>query len=394
VRRSSFVALVIVALCVGCTTNAAHRSDQVTPRPSSPVVSPSTTRAPSDALASSAAPTRSSPPDAVAPAVVCPAVPHVVTAMFTGHALARGGDRIVPVTVDDSGAVLSLVTHGGQKTISLLRPSGDDTVILSVAQDDQLTGASVSGTDVVFFVSHSPNNPMLWTLYHYNRVSGVLSRVKDNPGGTAHPQDGPFPQAVQVGHTAYWEEGLPGQRAAIQRLDLNTGAVSVARTGHPAALFTYRDTLLWLESPAPDALTTVHAFGKVPLPAPVTAALSGASSVTAAGTRLAWVSGGGHDISSWSGSGPPEVQYQTDTDHAAWEVHIAGRLITWETPDRPWALDTVSRRVFPPTPQYGFVLTSATTLLITYPGADAGKGNDPVTIATVATSAIPRSIGC
>ncbi|MGA8117095.1 MAG: hypothetical protein WCA46_25960, partial [Actinocatenispora sp.] len=183
---------------------------------------------------------------------------------LTVHAVGRDGRTVVVDARTAGGRTVLFVRDGHRRSVLRLARAGTD----------QLLGAGYDGRHLVFSVSHDPADLSDWTLYAWDSRSSAPPRTlatnaTDEQG---RPVPGPMLYPVVAAGHAAWTEAVRGGGTRLHRYDLADGTDHVVRTGHPGAPFLLGDDLAWPESPAPDALTVLHAVSmttgaRVALPA-------------------------------------------------------------------------------------------------------------------------------
>ncbi|XIE78111.1 hypothetical protein AB6O49_07750 [Streptomyces sp. SBR177] len=181
-----------------------------------------------------------------------------------------------------------------------------------------------------------------WSLYVWDAATGRTRRLAraDRPG--------PLPRPVVRDGTVVWAQGTGGGRATVFAAPAAGGPTRAWRTAVLDTPFAAGGLLVWREAadghtrPVAVALTDGRPAA---LPAPI-AALRDVRALVSDGTTWAWVAGEtAPRLMVWR---PGEARpFAAVTASPAVDgmdqLRIAGRLVTWRTPETSYALDLGSR---------------------------------------------------
>lgn len=318
---------------------------------------------------------------------------------LTAGRLAQRADETLTVHAvgTDGRTAVADSTRGHTRSVVFLHGGSRRTVLrLAHPARDQLYGAAYDGRYLVFSVSHDPANLSAWTLYAWDSRAGgppeVLARNAVDASG--QPIDSPMLYPVVAGGWAAWTAGIAGGRDQLHRYDLATGTDEVVRTGHPGTPFLMGGDLVWPESPAPDALTRLHAVAlatgrPVTLPA-VLAGVRGPAFIAGGGRTAAWVGPRVRTLRVWRAGWPHPVRVRTGRN-IQW-VRVAGPLVTWDNGAAQFAADLRSGSYTRLTTAYGYTVAAGDALAVGYPpDGKTGAARPP---AVVDAGTLPALSGC
>jgi hypothetical protein len=203
------------------------------------------------------------------------------------------------VTPDGTAAWVSAWTPGFSGVARLSLATGRLRPVFRYADpaDDQADGTA-AGPWLVWAQTYSLASLDRFTIYADNASGGRLMRLGQSatgPGGVPWPS--PWHAPAVSGHWAAWAQGYgPGGLVEIRLADLRTGHVVTIRGGHTQPPFFDGGLVVWPESDAPGAPTTLRAWSLarrrlVPLP-PALRAVHGTAFIVTDGTRTAYLSPG------------------------------------------------------------------------------------------------------
>lgn len=285
-----------------------------------------------------------------------------------------------------------LVTGGGSAPRTLLRFA--DPV------EHQLLAADFDGRRwAAFAVLEGRTLDSPWSLYVWDAVTGTARRLAraDRPG--------PLPRPVVRDGTVVWAQGTGTGRATVFAAPAAAGG-GHARAWHTAVLdtpFAAGGLLVWRESAdghtRPVAVALKDGRPAV-LPAPI-AALRDIRALVSDGTTWAWVEGEtAPRLMVWR---PGEARpFAAVTASPAVDgmdqLRIAGRLVTWRTPETSYALDPGAApgsgsyaRITPP---YGYAAASGNALALAYSLGNAKTAGARPVIRVVDAARLPGLPGC
>jgi hypothetical protein len=319
-------------------------------------------------------------------------------ALTAGRLAERAGETLTVHAVGTDGhTAVADSTRGRTRSVVFLHDGTRRTVLrLAHPARDQLYGAAYDGRYLVFSVGHDPANLSAWTLYAWDSWAGgapeVLARNAVDASG--HPVDSPLLYPVVAGGRAAWTAGIADGRDQLHRYDLATGTDEVVRTGHPGTPFLVGGDLVWPESPAPDALTRLHAVGlasgrPVTLPA-VLAGIRGPAFIAGGTGTAAWVGPQVRTLRVWRAGWSHPVRVLTGRN-IQW-VRVAGPLVTWDNGAAQFAADLRSGSYTRLTTAYGYTVAAGDALAVGYP--PSGKTGAAPAPTVVDADTLPALSGC
>ncbi len=199
---------------------------------------------------------------------------------------------------------------------------------------------------------------------------------------------------IADGHAAWVTAGVDGT-TRLHRYDLHTATDQVVRVGHPGTPFLLGHALAWTESPAPDALTALHAVSmrrgtRVALPAPLRA-LRGPAYVAGSPDAVAWASPDVQALWTWRPGWPAPVRAARMREgHNVQWVHVAGNLVSWDDGTAQFAADLRTGAYTRLTERYGYTVASDGGLAVGYPPGTGSTGRPPTVIRVRDLPPLPR----
>ncbi|MFI9002432.1 hypothetical protein [Streptomyces sp. NPDC053541] len=267
-------------------------------------------------------------------------------AFAAGEYRAPAGQRAVLVDTGPGWTALQLTgggtgSGGGRRAALVPGRGGAPRTLLRFADpvEHQLLAADHDGRRwAAFAVLEGRTLDSPWSLYVWDAATGRTRRLAraDRPG--------PLPRPVVRDGTVVWAQGTGGGRATVFAAPAAGGPTRAWRTAVLDTPFAAGGLLVWREAagghtrPVAVALTDGRPAA---LPAPI-AALRDVRALVSDGTTWAWVAGEtAPRLMVWR---PGEARpFAAVTASPAVDgmdqLRIAGRLVTWRTPETSYALD-------------------------------------------------------
>jgi hypothetical protein len=301
-----------------------------------------------------------------------------------GHALHTSLDRAVAGSGKHELQPLGLSGDGRQAFVSAWTPGFSGVAALSLATGrlthvrafgnpatDQADGTS-AGHWLVWAQTYSLSSLDHFTMYAWDAATSKLLRIGESiagPGGKAWPS--PWHAPAVSGHYAAWAQGYgPGGRVEVRLADLLTGQVTTIRTGHAQPPFFDGDLVVWPESDAPGAQTTLRAWSLtrhrlVALPAALRA-VHGTEFVVSDGTRTAYLS---PDLTrlyySPQQDQPARLALRLPAGVSFADLVMAPGTLAWTTSQATYLASTTTGAFTRVTPRYGYATGSGSVILVT-----------------------------
>ncbi|MGC9668043.1 hypothetical protein ACNTMW_15990 [Planosporangium sp. 12N6] len=333
-------------------------------------------------------------------------LPGAWQAAFSSHKVNKPGERFDVLATSEDGKTIFAETGatGGQHELAMITDGGRRRTIQSYPASDaksQVLGASFDGRYLAFTLMHSRASFDPWTLYVWDSVAGGSPKIiADNSGGDGG-QGLPGPLNYPVGYQGkiVWVQAVPGDVVEIREYDTASGQQKVVRRGHGATPFRMGSWLVWPESDAPGALTTLRAIGldtgqPVTLPPQMTA-ITGPGTISASDDTVVWASTDRQDLYAWNTSWPQPRHLLTLKPGAGLNFdwpHVAGDLVTWTDIQAQFAGDLRTGSYTQITPQYGYTKVWGTSLNVGFAPSANGEG-DQVMIDTRTLPPLPTCGG-
>ncbi|MFJ8847169.1 hypothetical protein ACIRFF_30220 [Streptomyces cyaneofuscatus] len=311
-----------------------------------------------------------------------------------GTAVSQDGDTVFAVEASGGRHDLVRLEAKGRKkhVVHSLTPVVDGKKL-------QYGSMRFDGRWLVFEIAYDAENWNDWAVFAWDSKGGsapfeVTRHDKTVPGPFLfiHLHDG----------KAAWTEGVKGGKKAVHLYDLTGRKDTVVYTGQVSPVFMSGGLLGWREAPGPGdpvllKAVSVRTGEPVELP-PVISRIRGAAHVAGDGETWAWVSPDYQTLYAWK----PGWKESATIAKAAEEEHIdqmeiSGDLITWVGGASVWAADLRSHSRTTLTPEYGSVVSSGDSLLVSYLTGgytkDAGK-NTGTTSYVLKTPELPPLPQC
>jgi hypothetical protein len=243
---------------------------------------------------------------------------------------------------------------------------------------DQADGTA-SGQYLVWAQTYSLSSLDRFTVYGWNAATGHLLRLGQSIAGPRKvPWPSPWHAPAVSGHYAAWAQGYgPGGLVEIRLANLVTGQVTTIRRGHTQPPLFDGGLVVWPESDAPGAQTTLRAYSLaarrlVALPAALQA-VHGTEFVVTDGTRSAYLD---PSLTRLYYSARPDqparlaLALPAGTDFAS--LALAPGTLAWTTSQATYLASTQTGAFTQVTPAYGFATGSRSVMLVSdAPGAKA-----------------------
>lgn len=208
----------------------------------------------------------------------------LTAAGVTGTTPGANNNETVGDVRSGTGAEVAVVSAAGEVT----RIRQDD------GGDQGQAGGAYDGRFAVWKDYPTPQSLDLFTVWMWDRDTGKLAKI----GGSRGPTDNPFPSAwadpvMGSGH-ATWIEGVDATGASrVQVVDLETGSVWTAWTGHPTPGAIVGTAIVWGEGPSVGAPNVARAVDLATHQATTPPAAldheQGLFSLASDGSAMAWV---------------------------------------------------------------------------------------------------------
>jgi hypothetical protein len=161
------------------------------------------------------------------------------------------------------GPVMAEVHDGSVSGVALVRPGNGAIVkmIESFSPVSQATGA-YDGEYAVWKESHTTGSTDDFTVKEWAASTGAIRTVGGAHYGSHHQAiQSSVQDPVIAGDHAAWVESLRNDGSGeIVVLDLRTGQRTIVHRGHPGWIALTRTEVIWAESSAPGASTTIRAL--------------------------------------------------------------------------------------------------------------------------------------
>lgn len=304
-----------------------------------------------------------------------------------GPALAAGMKRSVsrttrvptyPIAMSADGSRMFVSTYGRDFSgvAELVVASGKLHRIHAYAHPDRYqAGGAFDGRYLVWFEYHSLSGLDDFTAYSYDTRSGVLRTIgQPHTDAQGNLYSSPWQDPVaSAGYAAFAVGVGVGGLTEIMGIELATGASKVLRRGHAQAPIMIATTVIWPESAAPGAESTLRAVdvrtGKTVGLTPVLRAVHGTPVLVGDGTRFAYVDPSRHELFYSPAPGTP-AKSVLRLDHAEQfqSVGMAMHTLVWITTEATYVADLRTGR-YARLVTYGSWKTSTGAVSIMEPSA-------------------------
>ena len=276
-----------------------------------------------------------------------------------GPALAAGMKRSVARTTRVATYPMAMSTDGSRMFVStyghdfsgvaeLVVASGKLHPIHAYAHPDRYqAGGAFDARYLVWFEHHSLYGLDDFTAYSYDtrgKVLRVIGQAHTDARGNFYPSPWQDPVA-SAGYAAFaLGVGVRGL-TEVMGVELATGKSKVLRRGHAQAPIMIATTVIWPESVAKGAETTLRAVdvrtGKTVGLSPVLRAVHGTPVLVGDGTRFAYLDPSGHELFYSPAPGTP-AKSVLRLDHAEQfqDLGMAAHTLVWITTDATYVADT------------------------------------------------------
>jgi hypothetical protein len=301
-----------------------------------------------------------------------------------GQALRTSLDRAVAGSGKHKFQPLGVSGDGRQVFVSAWTPGFSGVAALSLATGrltpirafsnpatDQADGTS-DGHWLVWAQTYSLSSLDHFTMYAWDATTSRLLRIGGSiaaPGGKPWPS--PWHAPAVSGHYAAWAQGYgPGGQVEVRLANLLTGQVTTIRTGHAQPPFFDGGLVVWPESDAPGAQTTLRSWSLarhrlVALPAALRA-VHGTEFVVSDGTRTAYLS---PDLTrlyySPRQDQPARLALRLPAGVSFADLVMAPGTLAWTTSQATYLASTATGAFTRVTPRYGYATGSGPVILVT-----------------------------
>jgi hypothetical protein len=304
------------------------------------------------------------------------------------------------VTGDGRGAYVSAWTPGfsGVAEVSLATGALREIRAFAHPGSDQADGTA-SGQWLAWAQTYSLSSLDRFTMYAWNAVTGRVQRLGQSIAGSGGvPWPSPWHAPAVSGNYAAWAQGYgPGGLVEIRLANLVTGQVTTIRRGHTQPPLFDGGLVIWPESDAPGAQTTLRAYSLaagrlVALPAAL-AAVHGTEFVVTDGTRTAYLD---PSLTRLYYSARPDqparlaLALPTGTDFAS--LALAPGTLAWTTSQATFLASTRTGAYTQVTPEYGYATGSRSVMLVSDP--PGVKAVHPPLPLHVISPAVLSGAGC
>ncbi|MFE4593096.1 TolB-like translocation protein [Streptomyces laurentii] len=393
-RRLLLAGAVLLGYAVGCAPGGdgpapARTSSSASSSASAPATGTPAPNAPTASGASSA-------PAVRAAACEVPLPEAWRGAFAAGEFRPASGRR--PVLADVGAGWTALQLSGADGRGAVLVRAGEKTprTLLRFADpvEHQLLAADFDGRRwAAFAVLEGRTLDSPWSLYVWDATTGKARRL------ARAERPGPLPRPVVRDGTVVWAQGTGAGKAGVLAAPAGGGPTRAWHTGVVDTPFAAGGLLVWRESAGGGTrLAAVSLADGRParLPAPI-AALRDVRGLVSDGTTWAWVAGETDPrLMVWrtGEARPVAVVAGSPAADGMDQLRIAGRLVTWRTPQTSYALDLGADAYTVLTPAYGYAAASGSGLARAYSLGDAKETGARAVIQVVDANRLPRLPGC
>ncbi|HBW21204.1 MAG: hypothetical protein ACLPN6_30175 [Streptosporangiaceae bacterium] len=314
--------------------------------------------------------------------VFCPASPAPALRQPLRQALASAvpgsaSAEVLPLGVSSDGrtAYVSAWTpqFAGVAALNLASGALRKIQVFADPATDQADGSS-GGRWLVWAETYSLSSLDDFTIFAWDSATGHRLRLGHSIAGPdGVPWPSPWHAPAVSGHYAAWAQGYgPGGLVEIRLADLSAGTVTTIRTGHTQPPFFDGDLVVWPESDAPGAQTTLRAYnlatGRLAALPAALRGVNGTDFVVTDGTRTAYLS-----------PSLTSLYYSPEQDRTARlafrlppgqdfsDLAMAPDSLAWTTTAATYLASTRTGAFVRVTAQYGFATGSGSVMLVTDP---------------------------
>ncbi|MFF6775070.1 hypothetical protein ACFY8W_16110 [Streptomyces sp. NPDC012637] len=318
------------------------------------------------------------------------------TAFAAGEYRPPGGRRAALADAGPGWTALQLTGGDGRRAVLVREGETSPQTLLRFADPvgHQLLAADFDGRRwAAFAVLEGRTLDSPWSLYVWDAATGTTRRLArtDRPG--------PLPRPVVHDGTVVWAQGTGPGKAAIFAAPAGGGHARAWHTGVLDTPFAAGGLLVWREAAGghtrPAALS-LRDGRPAALPTPV-AALRDIRSLVSDGSTWAWVEGETEPrLMVWrTGDARPWAAVTTSPAADGMDqLRIAGRLVTWRTPETSYALDPGPGSYARITPPYGYAAADGSALVLAYSVGNAKTAGARAVVQVVDAARLPALPRC
>ncbi|MEV5970734.1 hypothetical protein [Streptomyces sp. NPDC051921] len=285
---------------------------------------------------------------------------------------------------------------GGRRAVLVRAGATPPHTLLRFADpvEHQLLAADFDGGRwAAFAVMEGRTLDSPWSLYVADLTTGRTRRLAraDRPG--------PLPRPVVHDGTVLWAQGTGAGRATVFAAPAVGGHARAWHTGVLDTPFAAGGLLVWREADGDHtrpAAVSLRDGRPAALP-PQVAALRDVRALVSDGTTWAWVAGEATPrLMVWrpGETRPSAVVTASPAVDGMDQLRIAGRLVTWRTPETSYALDLDSGAYARITPAYGYAAAAGNALAVAYSLGNAKTTGARPVIQVVDAARLPGLPGC
>ncbi|MER7518740.1 hypothetical protein [Streptomyces sp. NPDC126499] len=306
------------------------------------------------------------------------------------------GERPVLADTGPGWTALQLTGAQGRRAVLVRRGETSPRTLLRFADpvEHQLLAADFDGHRwAAFAVLEGRTLDSAWSLYVWDAATGEARRLAraDRPG--------PLPRPVVHDGTVLWAQGAGAGKATVFAAPAGGGHARAWHTGVLDTPFAAGGLLVWREAAGDRtraAAVSLEGGRPAALPPPI-AALRDIRSLVSDGTTWAWVAGEtAPRLMVWrTGEARPSAAVTASPAADGMDqLRIAGRLVTWRTPETSYALDLASGAYTAITPPYGYAAAAGNALAVAYSLGNAKTAGARPVIQVVDAARLPRLPRC
>ncbi|WP_246095146.1 hypothetical protein [Streptomyces roseicoloratus] len=308
-----------------------------------------------------------------------------------------GGRRPALADTGPGWTALQLTGDDGRRAVLVRDGETSPRTLLRFTDpvEHQLLAADFDGRRwAAFAVLEGRTLDSPWSLYVWDAATGRSRRL------TRADRPGPLPRPVVHDGTVVWAQGTGTGKATVFAAPAGGGHARAWHTGVLDTPFAAGGLLVWREAEGahtrPAALS-LRDGRPAALPAPV-AALRDIRALVSDGGTWAWVEGETEPrLMVWrAGEARPPWAAVTASPAADGmdQLRIAGRLVTWRTPETSYALDPGVGSYARIAPPYGYTAADGNALVLAYSLGNAKTAGARAVIQVVDVARLPALPRC